>query len=94
MSKIPNPLSCGCGAKGTPFLDPIGTGGYEYKDIHVVLCPLHAAAPDLLEALKLFMDMWNSGDSGSSSKRAQQRRADMWDKANAAIAKAASKEQG
>lgn len=48
---------------------------------------LLSAAPDLLEALELFMDMWNSGDSGRSSKRAQQRRADMWDKANAAIAK-------
>lgn len=46
------------------------------------------AAPELLEALGLFMDMWNSGDSGRSSKRAQARRAAMWDKANAAVAKA------
>lgn len=43
---------------------------------------------DLLEALLAFMDMWNSGDGGRSSKRAQQKRADMWTKANAAVAKA------
>lgn len=49
---------------------------------------LFAAAPELLEALQLFMDMWNSGDSVRSSKRAQARRAEMWDKANAAVAKA------
>jgi len=52
---------------------------------------LRDAAPDLLEALKLFMDMWNSGDSTRSSKRAEQRRAEMWVKANAAIAKAEGK---
>jgi hypothetical protein len=48
---------------------------------------LISAAPDLLEALRAFMDMWGSGDAGSASKRAQQKRADMWEKANAAIAK-------
>lgn len=34
---------------------------------------LLSAAPDLLEALKEFMSMWNSGDSNKSSKRAQVR---------------------
>jgi hypothetical protein len=43
---------------------------------------------DLLEALKEFMSIWGSGDSTRESKRARQRRADMWDKANAAVAKA------
>lgn len=47
-----------------------------------------AAAPELYEALTMFMDMWNSGKSSSSSKAAQKARADMWDKAAAAMAKA------
>lgn len=49
---------------------------------------LIAAAPDLLKALELFVEMWNSGDSTRMSKRAQQKRAEMWDEVNAAIAKA------
>lgn len=49
---------------------------------------LIAAAPELLEALELFMGIWGSGDINSPSKRAQKRRADIWEKANAAIAKA------
>ena len=48
---------------------------------------LIAAAPELLEALKAFMDTWNSGDATRSSKRAQQKRARMWTLANATIAK-------
>ncbi len=48
---------------------------------------LIAAAPELYEALAEFMDIWNSSDSRSASKQAQARRAAMWTKANAAIAK-------
>lgn len=48
---------------------------------------------DLQTALKLFMDIWGSGDATSHSKRAQRRRADMWDKANAAIAQAAPEQE-
>ena len=47
-----------------------------------------AVTAELLAALREFMDMWHSGDSNKTSKRAQARRAAMWDKANAAIAKA------
>ena len=43
---------------------------------------------DLSAALREFMDIWGSRDAHSPSKRAQQRRAAMWDKAKAAIAKA------
>lgn len=49
---------------------------------------LAAAAPDLMEALGEFMVMWGSRDARSQSKKAQDRRAKMWDKANAAIRKA------
>jgi hypothetical protein len=47
-----NPLPCGCGIKGTPYLDPVGDRGYEYKDLFIDFCPLHAAAGELLEALR------------------------------------------
>lgn len=49
---------------------------------------LISAAPDLKESLESFMGMWGSMDARSESKRAQKRRADMWDKAQSAIAKA------
>jgi hypothetical protein len=49
---------------------------------------LIAAAPDLRDALLLFIDIWNSGDASKRSKRAQKRRVDMWDKVNAALEKA------
>ncbi len=49
---------------------------------------LMAAAPQLCEALELWMDAFNSHLMSSSSKKAQARRAEMWDKANAAMAKA------
>ncbi len=48
--KPPNPLKCGCAAMGTPDLN--WEARVEYKDIHVVHCPLHAAAADLLFACK------------------------------------------
>ena len=44
------------------------------------------AIPALVEALKTFMAMWVSPDARSISKRAQAKRAAMWDKADAAIA--------
>ena len=47
-----------------------------------------AVTAELMEALLELMDIWDSGDSFGLSKRAQARRAAMWDKANAAIAKA------
>jgi len=49
---------------------------------------LIAAAPDLLEALTAFAQMWGSRDAHSTSKRSQARRADLWDKVNSALAKA------
>lgn len=47
----PNPLPCGCGAKGWPELDH-GEVRERYTGIHVAFCPLHAAAPQLVEALE------------------------------------------
>lgn len=44
------------------------------------------ASPKLKAALLEFMDMWSSGDSHKTSKRAQARRAAMWDLAHEAIA--------
>lgn len=57
MPDIPtNPLPCGCGAKGRQDLENAHDTGHSlivgWKDIHVVHCPLHKAAPDLLAALK------------------------------------------
>ena len=48
-------------------------------------------ADDLLAALKEFMDVWTSGDSFSRSKKAQGRRARMWDMATAAVERAEGK---
>ena len=47
-----------------------------------------STALELREALKTFMEMWGTRDAVSSSKRAENKRAEMWDKANAAIYKA------
>jgi hypothetical protein len=49
----PNPLPCGCGAMGRPTINWDGTR-MEYLGTHVVHCPLHAAAPGLLAALRPF----------------------------------------
>lgn len=48
--------------------------------------PVRPDVSELVEALKEFMDIWGSRDANSQSKRAQRRRAAMWDKATAAIA--------
>lgn len=57
-----NPLPCGCGIKGTPYLDPLGTRGYEYKNLFIDFCPVHAAAPALYEALRNLVNCkWVSG---------------------------------
>lgn len=46
----PNPLPCGCGAKGIVNDDCVSeTIGYTH--IHVVHCPMHSAAPGMLAAL-------------------------------------------
>ena len=58
MSNHPNPLPCGCGAVGTPDMDTLGTK-MEYRNIHVRLCPLHAAAPAMAEYIRKRME---SGD--------------------------------
>jgi hypothetical protein len=58
---------------------------YESKEQWEANAGLISSAPDLLEALEMMVDMWNSGDSTKLSKRAQKRRSDMWDKVNAAI---------
>lgn len=50
--------------------------------------PLLAASWELLKALKEFMDIWGSRDSNGDSKRAQKRRAALWDMATQAVAKA------
>jgi hypothetical protein len=52
---------------------------------------LIAAAPQLYEALVSFMEIWGSDDARSLSKRAQAKRAKLWEKADAAIAKAEGK---
>jgi hypothetical protein len=46
----PNPLPCGCGVKGEARLNLEGTG-MEYRGLHMVHCPMHAASPDLLHEL-------------------------------------------
>ena len=52
-----NPLPCGCGIKGTPWLNPHTSEGYRYKDLFIDFCPLHAAAPALYEACE-FVKAW------------------------------------
>jgi len=47
----------------------------------------------LLASLKDFMEMWGSRDAHSESKRAQAKRAAMWDRANAAVAKAEGRQR-
>lgn len=47
----PNPLPCGCGVKAIVGLNVEGTRT-EYHHSHVSYCPLHAAAPDLADALE------------------------------------------
>jgi hypothetical protein len=63
-NKHPNPLPCGCGIKGTPFLDPLTNRGYEYKDLFIDFCPLHAAAPDLLEACQSALSLLQNIGTG------------------------------
>lgn len=41
-----NPLPCGCGLKGTPYLDPHGDRGYEHTDLFIEFCPMHREAPE------------------------------------------------
>ena len=54
--KLPrNPLPCGCGAKGIPDL-ACDVTFLRYKDIHVVHCPMHAAASDLYAALEWILN--------------------------------------
>jgi hypothetical protein len=52
----PNPLPCGCSAVGIQDLEDAVDDGSAlvvgYKNVHVVHCQLHAAAPELLEALR------------------------------------------
>ncbi len=67
------------------YVVPVHRGGGHVRRANACLI---AAAPELYEALAEFMDIWNSSDSRSASKQAQARRAAMWTKANAAIAKA------
>ncbi len=51
----PNPLPCGCGILGTPRLEGYGSDYtliQHYDNLHIKFCPLHGAAPALLEALR------------------------------------------
>lgn len=48
--KHKNPLPCGCGIKGTPTLDDFGNSMH-YANLFIDFCPMHKAAPDLLETL-------------------------------------------
>jgi hypothetical protein len=83
---VPNPLPCGCGAKGTQDWDNAVDTGYSlrvgYKNIHVVHCPVHAAAPDLLAAcrrgladLVQFIELAGTGDPETYEAVAQLRAA-------------------
>lgn len=55
----PNPLPCGCCVKAWQDLKNARETGHclvvPWKDHHVVLCPLHAAAPKLLAACKMVL---------------------------------------
>lgn len=52
---------------------------------------LISAAPDLLAALEDRMSLWGSRDATSHSKKAQGRRAESWERAALAVAKAKGK---
>jgi hypothetical protein len=54
----PNPLPCGCGAKGVPGINFEGTMT-THTHIHVVHCPLHGAAPELLAVAKRY-EAWEA----------------------------------
>lgn len=49
---VPNPLHCGCGAKGFRRLDH-GEAREQFTGIHVALCRLHESALDLLIVVKM-----------------------------------------
>lgn len=57
---------CGCALRGREGINMRGTHT-EWRDIHNVLCPLHAAAPDLLEALRLY-DVWQATPTDRGGK--------------------------
>jgi hypothetical protein len=56
----PNPLPCGCAAVGEWDLEGAYDDGHclrvGWKSVHVKHCPLHAAAPDFLQACKTLID--------------------------------------
>ena len=66
-------------------------GGSHGKPTQIANAHLISAAPDLYEALKEFLDVWESGDANDNSKRAGARRGKMLDASRAAIAKAEGK---
>jgi hypothetical protein len=68
----------------------VAEGRPRVRSVHVLQpeAKLIAAAPDLYAALSGFMDIWGSRDATSDSQRARQRRSDLMDMANAALAKA------
>ena len=66
----PNPLPCGCRVAGTLLLPS------QANDLHVEFCSLHEAAPELLKALELMLqldDGWHciqAGDRERTRERA------------------------
>ncbi len=87
-----NPLPCGCGAKGTQDLENAHETGYAlivgWKDVHVVHCPLHKAAPDLLAACKHMTTRLATMPSDLDWKERQEYTEKAFDEMEEAIAKA------
>ena len=71
--KPPNPFPCGCGIMGTPTISFEGTRT-EHTNLFIRFCPLHTAAPKLLEALTELLrvdDEWH-GSVNSEMSNARQ----------------------
>lgn len=72
------PEKCGCAA--------LVDGNFPAAHVPVRMCPLHAAAPDLLAALKELVSRYDASAAGAASLGLPP--ADLWWRARAAIRKA------
>ena len=69
-TKHKNPMPCGCGIKGTPTLDDFGNSMH-YANLFIDFCPMHKAAPDLLEACKQMLQAYGGGQCIETEKIAR-----------------------